>query len=93
MPGFSVLEILQVRILEWVAMPFSRGSSRPRDQTPVSCVAGDSLPLSHKGSLLINSTLIQNDAFKKSQAENFGVGVVRESLSGEVAFWLIPAGW
>ena len=26
--------------LEWVAMPFSRGSSQPRDQTQVSCMAG-----------------------------------------------------
>ena len=32
--------ILQARILEWVAMPFSRGSSLPRDQTCVSCIAG-----------------------------------------------------
>ena len=32
--------ILQVRILEWVAMPFSRGSSQPRDQTQVSHIAG-----------------------------------------------------
>uniref|UniRef100_A0A4W2BM13 Large ribosomal subunit protein eL36 n=1 Tax=Bos indicus x Bos taurus TaxID=30522 RepID=A0A4W2BM13_BOBOX len=31
--------ILQARILEWVAIPFSRGSSRPRDQTWVSCTA------------------------------------------------------
>ena len=30
--------ILRARILEWVAMPFSRGSSRPRDQTHVSCI-------------------------------------------------------
>ena len=29
-----------VRILEWVAYPFSRGSSQPRDQTQVSCIAG-----------------------------------------------------
>ena len=28
------------RILEWVAYPFSRGSSRPRDRTGVSCIAG-----------------------------------------------------
>ena len=28
------------RILEWVAMPFSRGSSQPRDQIQVSCIAG-----------------------------------------------------
>ena len=32
--------ILQGRILEWVAIPFSRGSSRPRDQTWISCTAG-----------------------------------------------------
>ena len=29
-----------VRILEWVAVPFSRGSSQPRDQTQVSCIGG-----------------------------------------------------
>ena len=33
-----------MRILEWVAYPFSRGSSQPRNQTGVSCIAGDSLP-------------------------------------------------
>ena len=32
--------ILQARILEWVAMCFSRGSSQPRDQTQVSYIAG-----------------------------------------------------
>ena len=35
--GSSVHEILQARILEWVAMPSSRGSARPKDQTHVSC--------------------------------------------------------
>ena len=38
--GPSVHEILQAGILEWVAMPFSRESSQPRDQTWVSCMAG-----------------------------------------------------
>ena len=38
--GSSVQEILQVRILEWVAMPSSRDSSQPRDQTCDSCIAG-----------------------------------------------------
>ena len=38
--GSSVHEILQVRILVWVAMPYSRGSSWPRDWTLVSCIAG-----------------------------------------------------
>ena len=32
--------ILQARILEWVAFPFSRESSQPRDRTQVSCIAG-----------------------------------------------------
>ena len=39
-PGSSVHGILQARILEWVAMPSSRGSSQPRDQTQVSCTGG-----------------------------------------------------
>ena len=37
---YTVHGILQVRILEWVAFPFSRGSSQPRDRTQVSCIAG-----------------------------------------------------
>ena len=39
-PGSSIHGILQARILEWVAFPFSRGSSQPRNQTGVSCIAG-----------------------------------------------------
>ena len=40
LPGSSVHGILQTRILEWVALPFSRGSSQPRDPTQVLCTAG-----------------------------------------------------
>ena len=39
LPGSSVQGILQARILEWVAISFSRGSSQPRNQTHVSCLA------------------------------------------------------
>ena len=39
-PGSSIHGLLQARILEWVAIPFSRGSSWPRDQTWVSHTAG-----------------------------------------------------
>ena len=42
-PGSSVYGILQARILEWVAISYSRGSSQHRDLTPisrVSCIAG-----------------------------------------------------
>ena len=37
---YTVHEILQARILEWVVFPFSRGSSQPRDESQVSCTAG-----------------------------------------------------
>ena len=40
LPDSSVHGILQARVLEWVAISFSRGCSRPRDWTWVSCVAG-----------------------------------------------------
>ena len=40
LPGSSVHGILQARILEWVAIPFSRGSSQPRDRSQVFCTAG-----------------------------------------------------
>ena len=50
--GSSVHGIFQARILEWVAISFSKGSSQPRDQTHVSCMhllhwQADSLPLHH----------------------------------------------
>ena len=47
---WAVHGILQARILEWVAFPFSKVSSQLRDQTQVSCIAGGFLPASHKGS-------------------------------------------
>ena len=49
--GSSVHGILQARLLEWVTMPSSRGSSQPRVQTRVSCIAADSLPSQPPGKL------------------------------------------
>ena len=53
LPGFSIHGILQARILEWVTISFSRGSSRPRDRTCVSYVSlhwqAGSLPLAPLG--------------------------------------------
>ena len=40
LPSSSVYGILQARIMKWVAIPFSRGSSQPRDRTWVSCIRG-----------------------------------------------------
>ena len=50
--GYSVHWIFQARVLEWVAISFSRGSSRPRDQTQVSRIAGRQIlyHLNHQGS-------------------------------------------
>ena len=48
LPGSSVCGILQARILQWVAMPSSRGSSQPRDRARVSYVScTDRRVLSH----------------------------------------------
>ena len=51
-PGSSVHGILQARIWEWVAMPSSKGSSRPKDWTHISCLLYwelGSLPLTPPG--------------------------------------------
>ena len=55
LPGSSVHGISQAKILEWVAISFSRGSSQPRDQTCVSYISctgrrvTGSLPLAPPG--------------------------------------------
>ena len=40
LPGYSIRGILQARVLEWVTISFSRGSSQPRDRTRVSRIGG-----------------------------------------------------
>ena len=49
-PGSSVHGISQARILEWVAIPFSSGCSKPRNELMSPALQADSLPLSHLGS-------------------------------------------
>ena len=51
-PGSSVHGILQTRILEWVAISSSRGSSQRRDQTRASCLAGRFFTTESPGKLL-----------------------------------------
>ena len=41
---YTVHGILQAKILDWIAFPFCRGSSQPRDWTQVSCIAGRFFP-------------------------------------------------
>ena len=65
-PGSSVHGILQARILEWVAIPFSRRSSRPRDQTQVFHTAGNSLPSEPPGKSLSSHNAVT--CFKSKQS-------------------------
>ena len=61
-PSSSVHGILQVRILEWVAISFSRGSSQTKDQTCISCLLHwrvDSLPLAPPGKPTSQSVGVQ----------------------------------
>ena len=61
-PGPSIHAILQARILGWVSVPSSRGSSQPRNQTRVSCnscIAGGSFTAEPPGKPLTNSATCQ----------------------------------
>ena len=69
LPGFSVHRICQARVLEWVAISFSRGCSRPRDWTQVSCIAGRGFTLWATVGTQENQT---------SQVKEFSVFYVRE---------------
>ena len=67
-PGSSVHGILQARILEWVAISYSSGYSRPRDRTPVPAapaLQADSLLLSHRGSPNIKGLLRHEKCFSQ----------------------------
>ena len=72
-PGSSVYGIVQARILEWVAMASSRGSSPPRDGTCVSCLLQWQAGSLHQRHLwLINSIVIvpgaqQSDSVQSSR--------------------------
>ena len=71
-PGSSVYGILQARILEWVAIPFSWGSSQPRDQTQVSINCRRIIyQLSHKESPRILEWVVYPFSSRSSQPKNW----------------------
>ena len=59
LPGSSVHGILQARIPKWVAIPFSRGSSWPRDRTQISCIVGRFLTISTRSHQGVDTPLNQ----------------------------------
>ena len=62
LPGSLVQGVLQARILKWVAIPFSRESFPPRDQTWASCIAGRFFIIwaSREGAVIINMSVFLN---------------------------------
>ena len=93
--GSSVHGISQARILEWIAISFSRGSSRPRDQAHVSCIAGGFLTAEPPGGprwpdlgLSLPSSL-KHQSFKKLLEERFPCfSCCVTALLGEHTRWL-----
>ena len=69
-PGASVQEILQARTLEWVAMPSSRGSSHPRDQTHISSICIGRQVLYYYQPLNLRS--LENNSIPESNATHLG---------------------
>ena len=90
-PGSSVHGILQARILEWVAMSYSMGSSQPKDQTCVShvfCIGRQVLyHLTHQGSL--DSTwLVAKTRTKHSIQGSIWTCFLREPSQTPASFWV-----
>ena len=70
-PSSSVHGILQARILEWVAISFSRGSSRPRDRTHVSHIAGRWFNLCTTREALYMVLIINEEVISKRVVESW----------------------
>ena len=87
LPGSSIHGIFQARILEWVAISFSRGSSRPRNQTRVSSTAGRRFTVwATREALVIQKNLpTKQKEIQRLRTQNYGCqreGIIRD-------FWKI----
>ena len=65
-PGSTVPGILQEKILEWVAISFSRGSSQPKDEPGSSALQADSLLAEPQGNFADNGPSSQSYGFSSS---------------------------
>ena len=85
LPGFSVHGILQARIVEWVAVPSSRGSSWPRDWTQVSCIAGrffTSWAINVNASSLMKDDFISTEGIRDTRWQLWVIQEAAPLLSG-----------
>ena len=69
LPGSSVHGIFQVSVLEWVAISFSRGSSRPSNRTRVSCIAGRHFTILATKKACISGMIESEDSITKLDTE------------------------
>ena len=75
LPGSSVHGILEARILEWVAIPFYRGSSQPRDQNPcLTLWQVGSLPLSQPRNIIWEVYMWLNFCLTPANMSYYGNG-------------------
>ena len=70
LPGSSVHGILQARILEWVDIPFPRGSSQPRDWTWGFCIVGRFFTIWAKGKVQNGTSLSHKKEWKIATCSN-----------------------
>ena len=78
LPGSSVSGILQARILELVAISYSRGSSQPKDQTHISCIGR--WVLYHWSSLVIQTVKNLPAMWEQRRQKHKSVGTSRKAL-------------
>ena len=83
--GSSVHGILQARIMEWVAVSFSRRSSQPRNRTQVSCIA-DSLLTELRGQFLCKNQILEPPEDVTETAVGITLGLAVTHL-----FWFLLA--
>ena len=92
-PGSSVHGILQARILEWVAVPFSRGSSQPRDWIRVSCAsctgrATREVPLWWLGHFIWKQWRDFEDVIKVSSGGERSSPAEHDEMNSPIVGWL-----
>ena len=78
LPGSSIHGIFQARVLEWVAISFSSGSSRPRDRTHVSHIAGRRFTLWATREALYAEYNMPNAGLDEAQA---GIKIARRNIN------------
>ena len=103
---FSVHGIFQARVLEWVAISFSRGSSWLRDQTRVSCIVGRCFyHPSHQGNIILDSKgeqfwCLRGEGLQEGDSGRFHVSgwcphaaKVSPEEQGKITAWSDSGGW